>query len=367
MGVMDIRRVLSARGFWLTVAFTVVLWLLALVLWSANDLAYSPHISDPLKRLLAQTFVIGVAFSALLAAIITWSRHMGAVVAVSVATASALAMGLAHGIIDAFLVRDLLIAIGRRQNMPILSLFIAGLMPFVFIYLFYAAVLGLMMSSHAGRQRERQLAEAQAAAQQAQLAALRFQLNPHFLFNTLNAISSLIVTGRNDDAERMTVRLSAFLRSSLEADPLRQVPLDEEFATVQSYLDIEAARFGERLQFEFSCPVPLLDALVPSFLLQPVIENAVKYAVAPSRRTVTIAVRAVAEGGMLHVHISDNGEHAIGGKPMGGTGVGLANVRRRLTAFYGEAGTVEAVASGRGFSVRIALPLHRMSYREAAE
>ena len=102
-------------------------------------------------------------------------------------------------------------------------------------------------------QQERQLAEAQLAAQQAQLAALRYQLNPHFLFNALNSISALIVTKRNEDAEEMTEKLSSFLRSSLNAEPSELVPLDEELALTEEYLEIESVRFGERLNVEIDC------------------------------------------------------------------------------------------------------------------
>ena len=102
-------------------------------------------------------------------------------------------------------------------------------------------------------QQERQLAEADLAAQQAQLAALRYQLNPHFLFNALNSISALIVTRRNKDAEAMTDKLSGFLRTSLNADPAELIPLDEELALTEEYLDIESVRFGERLNVEVDC------------------------------------------------------------------------------------------------------------------
>ena len=133
-------------------------------------------------------------------------------------------------------------------------------------------------------QQERHLAEAYVAAHQAQLAALRYQLNPHFLFNSLNSISALIVTGRNKDAESMTNRLSAFLRSSLNANPTELIPLDEELSLTEEYLDIESVRFGERLSISIDCVDEACDALVPSFLVQPLVENAVKHAVARSHR-----------------------------------------------------------------------------------
>jgi LytS/YehU family sensor histidine kinase len=249
--------------------------------------------------------------------------------------------------------------------------FVSVVWPFALL----AAANSILESQKLGRERDRELAEArqaasraEASASAAQLAVLRYQLNPHFLFNTLNAISSLIVTDRAADAEAMTGKLSGFLRASLEADPESEVTLDEELETVQSYLDIETVRFGERLRIAFQCPAPLLDALVPSFLLQPVIENAIKYAVAPSRRPVAITVKATTEGHRLRLIVEDNGGQAFGALPKGGTGLGLANIRQRLRAFYGDAGTLDATATERGFTVVLGLPFRRgRKFRQAAE
>jgi signal transduction histidine kinase len=238
-----------------------------------------------------------------------------------------------------------------------------NLVSVVWPFALLAAAYTILESQKLARERDGELAtarqqtsRAEASATAAQLAALRYQLNPHFLFNTLNAISSLIVTERAADAEIMTGKLSGFLRASLEADPASEVTLDEELETIQSYLEIEAVRFGERLAIAFDCPAPLLAAMVPSFLLQPIVENAVKYAVAPSRRPVTVTIRASTDGGLLCIAIEDDGRQAFGALPKGGTGLGLANVRQRLNAFYGAAGTIDAVATERGFKVDLKLP-----------
>lgn len=207
-------------------------------------------------------------------------------------------------------------------------------------------------------QQERHLAEAEVAAQQAQLAALRYQLNPHFLFNSLNSISALIVTGRDKDAESMTNRLSSFLRASLNADPTELVPLDEELALTEEYLDIESVRFGERLSISVDCAGEACDALVPSFLVQPLVENAVKHAVARSRGTVEIRIHAVMEGRTLRIEVSnglapaDADESADGGN----AGVGLANVRHRLAAVYGKRATLTAGEAGGRFVATIRIP-----------
>ena len=229
----------------------------------------------------------------------------------------------------------------------------------------YTLVFGVNMilfhvnyARRAAIQQERQLAEANVAAQQAQLAALRYQLNPHFLFNSLNSISALIVTGRNKDAESMTNRLSAFLRSSLNADPTELIPLDEELALTEEYLDIESVRFGDRLSIHVDCADEACDALVPSFLVQPLVENAVKHAVARSRAPVEIRIHAVMESGTLRIEVAnglvpgDGDEAAAGARP----GVGIANVRRRLEAVFGKRASLNAGEAGGRFVATIRIP-----------
>jgi signal transduction histidine kinase len=231
---------------------------------------------------------------------------------------------------------------------------------YVWLYGLYATALGLMLSRLDMQERERQLAQARAAAHQAQLAALRFQLNPHFLFNTLNAISSLIVTNRNVEAEAMTAKLSDFLRASLASDPQSVITLGEELATVRAYLDIESVRFGARLAVEVACPDDLLDALTPSFVLQPLVENAVKYAAAPARRRVRIEVSAAERDGDLVLMVEDDGDVRTKNQAAPGTGVGLQNVRKRLEVLYGVRGVIEAGRlPGGGFRAALRFPLER--------
>jgi signal transduction histidine kinase len=200
-------------------------------------------------------------------------------------------------------------------------------------------------------------AEAEAAAQEAKIEALRFQLNPHFLFNTLNAISSLVIKNRNAEAEVMTTKLASFLRTSFDTDPKAPITLADELATIEAYLDIEGVRFGERLQVEVDCAPGLLRAQVPSFILQPLVENAVKYAVAPSRlgATIRIAVREV--GPDLEIAVADTGRGGAAA-PANGTGVGLSNTCTRLAALYGAAGRLETVADVEGFTATLRMPLN---------
>ena len=231
------------------------------------------------------------------------------------------------------------------------------------IYAVNLTLFQLMFTRRRELRAERQLAEARWAAQQAQLTALRFQLNPHFLFNTLNAISSMIVTGRNREAEEMTDRLSSFLRASLSSDPTELVPLETELALIEEYLEIEAIRFGDRLAIQIPCTTKAGEVPVPSFLLQPLVENAIKYGVGPSSRPVTISISADIEGADLVLRVTDNGTpDAEQEKPVG-TSVGLENVRRRLDAVYGAQASLEATPLDPGFGVTIRVPLNAAPLR----
>jgi signal transduction histidine kinase len=231
------------------------------------------------------------------------------------------------------------------------------------------AAFTVIEANNLNRERERDLAaardaanRAEAAASAARLSALRYQLNPHFLFNTLNAISSLIVTRDYASADAMLAKLSEFLRATLSAVPDALLPLEDELATLQHYLEIESVRFGERLAVEFICPPELNDALIPSFLLQPLIENAIKYALAPSAVPVTIRVEASTDSDALVVTVEDDGadQHATAKL---GMGLGIANARQRLETLYGTRGSLDTVKRERGFLAIARLPLERRGAR----
>ena len=174
----------------------------------------------------------------------------------------------------------------------------------------------------------------------------------------MNAISSLIVIKEYETADTMLAKLSEFLRATLSSQPDALLPLEDELATLQHYLEIESARFGERLAVEFVCPARLNDALVPGFLLQPLVENAVKYALAPSAEPVTIRVEATQLAEELILKVQDDGPGPTPAtKP--GTGLGIANVRQRLETVYAAAGTLETRQLERGFVATVRLPLQR--------
>jgi hypothetical protein len=176
-----------------------------------------------------------------------------------------------------------------------------------------------------------------AMAHEAQLKMLRYQLNPHFLFNTLNAISTLILEKDNELANRMVTRLSSFLRYSLDNDPMQKITLQQELAALQLYLDIEKVRFEERLNLELDISAEAEQAMIPSLLLQPLIENAIKYGIARAEQGGTLRVAAKVFAGDLLIQLSDDGpgcqlDH---GEIPEAKGVGLRNTRERLAELYG--------------------------------
>ncbi len=200
---------------------------------------------------------------------------------------------------------------------------------------------------------------ASVAAHEAQLGMLRYQLNPHFLFNTLNAISTLILDRDTATANRMVQRLSAFLRHSLDSDPVQQVTLDQELAALDLYLGIEAVRFAERLTVEKAIAADCRSALVPSLLLQPLVENAIKHAVARSVAGGTLRLSAHREHDRLELGVTDDGPGLAQGDraATSGTGVGLRNTRDRLRVLYGAQCSLEIRDRPEGgCDVRLSLP-----------
>ena len=153
--------------------------------------------------------------------------------------------------------------------------------------------------------------------------ALRYQINPHFLFNTLNSLSSLILSQQTDVAERMLMNLSTFFRATLSADPTADVSLEEEIKLQRLYLDIEQIRFPDRLTVEVDVPDALQSARVPMLILQPIVENAVKYGVAKSRKPVTVRIQRLRGGRPAAHQGQDDGELRRPTSDDGGTGVGL--------------------------------------------
>lgn len=204
--------------------------------------------------------------------------------------------------------------------------------------------------------RQREKLEGQAST--AQLAMLRYQLNPHFLFNTLNSISTLVLLKHTERANAMLARLSSFLRYTLANEPTAKVTLAQEVETLKLYLEIEKMRFEDRLRPHFRIESETIGARLPSLLLQPLIENAIKYAVTPAENGADIWITATREHQAVRIEVADNGSGEganIAASPS--TGVGLANIRDRLSQAYGGAHRFETRKNERGgFSVILEIP-----------
>jgi two-component system LytT family sensor kinase len=203
---------------------------------------------------------------------------------------------------------------------------------------------------------QREKLESQASS--AQLAMLRYQLNPHFLFNTLNSISTLVLLKQTERANAMLARLSSFLRYTLVNEPTAKVTLAQEVETLKLYLEIEKMRFEDRLRPHFRIESETIGARLPSLLLQPLIENAIKYAVTPCENGADIWLTAKREGHAVRIEVADNGNgDGVDLAASPSTGVGLANIRDRLSQAYGGTNRFETRKNDRGgFSVIIEIP-----------
>lgn len=200
----------------------------------------------------------------------------------------------------------------------------------------------------------------EAQASNAQLAMLRYQLNPHFLFNTLNSISTLVLLKKIDRANAMLSRLSSFLRYTLVNEPTAMVTIAQEVETLKLYLEIEKMRFEDRLRAHFSVDPSCARALIPSLLLQPLIENAIKYAVTPQEEGADINIEVRRRTDRVMINVVDTGPGADAQytvRAAQSTGVGLANIRDRLAQAYGDNQRFEThtEATG-GFRVFIEIP-----------
>ncbi len=243
----------------------------------------------------------------------------------------------------------------------------ATVLPFTFGLLVAWSVLYFFIKYYQLFQREKEKSlRSEALAHEAQLRMLRYQLNPHFLFNTLNAISTLVLQESTQPANNMLTKLSKFLRYSLEHDPLDQVDLAHEIATVRLYLDIEKVRFEERMKIDLNISPKAQTALVPSMLLQPLIENSIKHAIALSESGGLIEINAKVEKGLLIIEVGDDGPGPPGENEVvekhypPSTGVGLKNIRNRLQEIYGNTHTLNiSKREPNGCKVTVTIPYEK--------
>jgi len=265
--------------------------------------------------------------------------------------------------IDSGLISDLERFMSEGARLQIIEIALSR----YFMLLAWCALYIALLTGEKARVAERREQKFRSAAKAAELKSLRYQVNPHFLFNTLNSLSALVLTGRTQAAEKMIQMISNFYRRSLADDTTSDVPLRDEIALQRLYLDIEAVRFPLRLVAHYDIPADLEDALVPGMILQPLVENSVKHAVAPSSGQVTITLSAREEYGRLVVSVSDNGASAANRDDIRpGFGIGLNNVEERLEARFGNEATVASGHSPEGYVTHLRLPLRHIPKVTAA-
>jgi signal transduction histidine kinase len=217
---------------------------------------------------------------------------------------------------------------------------------------------GVCAFLHSQMQTQQKL-EIERQLTQAQLRALQMQMEPHFLFNTLNAITSLMVLGRNKEAIKTMTHLNSILRTTLQRKSAEKVPFVEELRIVENYLAIQQVRFAGRLDVKIDVTPEALDGLVPCFLLQPLVENAIQHGIAPLEAGGSIETHVKRVGDMLWMEVKDNGRGPIGSDTKG-HGIGMQNIRERLAYFYPDAYEFHAVApAGGGYEVTVQIPYER--------
>lgn len=302
----------------------------------------------------------GFSLSLLLAVVYRQLMRRGTFAAWAGAIAALIASTVVYAFIDASMVaiqpRGEEVAFSTLMLVPLFLniVFLAGWSALYFAINYFLRV----------EQQADQLVALESQATASTLAMLRYQINPHFLFNTLNSISTLVLLKQTEPANAMLSRLSSFLRYTLANEPSAMVTLTQEVETLKLYLEIEKMRFEERLRVSFDIDPAAADAAMPSLLLQPVIENAIKYAVTPSEDGADVRVAAHLVGERVRIIVSDTG----GGLPPDialatpSTGVGLANIRDRLAQAYGEEQRFDA-GQGKdgGYVVTIELPYRRIA------
>jgi signal transduction histidine kinase len=231
----------------------------------------------------------------------------------------------------------------------------------VLIYVSISGICAFFYSRMQTQQALIQKLEVERQLTQAQLKALQMQMEPHFLFNTLNALASLVALGRNREASKTLEHLDAILRATLQRRAPEKVPFAEELRILESYLAIQQVRFANRLQVKIDATPEALEGLVPCFLLQPIVENAIQHGIAPMEAGGLIETSVKRVGNTLWVQVRDNG-CGSGSSLTKGHGIGLQNTKERLAYFYPGAHEFQALApSSGGYEVTIQIPYERVS------
>ena len=340
------------RAFWMLQA---VGWSGYLVLRAVSSLSNGLEIENLLRPIVDS--IVGYCLTLLLAALYQLYRRLPRISGILLTVATLAAATVVWSVLNAYtfsFINSKVVDPGLSVPVVLATIFLsftvlAGWSALYFGINFYLIV----------EQQIHQLKVLEHQASHAQLAMLRYQLNPHFLFNTLNSISTLVLLKQTERANVMLSRLSSFLRYTLANEPTAHVTLAQEAETLKLYLEIEKMRFDERLRTHFDIDPRVAKARLPSLLLQPLVENAIKYAVTPQEDGADITVSARLVGERVLIAVSDTGPGLIEAKarPTLSTGVGLANIKERLVQSFGADHRFETQSNlGEGFSVEIEIP-----------
>jgi two-component system, LytTR family, sensor kinase len=341
----------KSRAFWNLQAAG---WIGVTALYSVTVIANNQPLSFLLQVLIST--VSGFSISLLMSVVFRYVINQQPLVTWGTTLATVIMATLLYAYIDTWVFQTIIAGADETPfaQQMLAALFRDGLLLGGWSALYYAINYFVRAEEQAD-----QLIRLEAAATSAQLTMLRYQLNPHFLFNTLNSISTLVLLKQTEQANAMLSRLSSFLRFTLINEAEAKVTLAQEIETLKLYLDIEKMRFEERLRTEFTIDPDAMDALVPSLLFQPLVENAIKYAVTPQEEGADISVIAQRAGDRLRIIVSDTGPglQATVQDPKLSTGVGMVNTRERLIQAYGEDQRFDHYTrSGGGFEVVIEFP-----------
>jgi two-component system LytT family sensor kinase len=334
----------------LGLAFVAMLFVVSSVIWGIAGI-------DPIESAFGK--MIGIGGDTILAILITlalwriraWSLGNKALVACLLSLAAAPASGMLDWAIQIFFVWP--------KQVPFNPQYFAQVVVFTTSELFGWSCLYLALQYNSQmRESERRLAAVREEALSAQMRALQYQINPHFLFNTLNSVAGLMEEGSTEPARDMVLRLANFLRRTLALDPMTDVRLDEEIALQLEYLGIEEARFSDRMDVRLDVDPSVHIAKVPGLILQPLVENAVKHGVARTPGSAILIIGACRGADRSLRLWVENSVPPGEPPPLDGMGIGLSNVASRLTARYGKVAECVSVATHTGSSrVEIRMPL----------
>jgi sensor histidine kinase YesM len=310
--------------------------------------------------------IVGYCLTLLLSVFYGYYRRLPLVLALVLILATLAAATFVYSLIDAF---TFSFTGGALPGISLARMVVSIYVTFTVLFGWSALYFGINFYLIVEEQSD-QMRDLESQASTAQLAMLRYQLNPHFLFNTLNSISTLVLLKQTERANAMLSRLSSFLRYTLANEPTAHVTVQQEVETLKLYLEIEKMRFEQRLRTSFDIDPRAERARLPSLLLQPLVENAIKYAVTPQEDGADIAVQVRLAGERVQIVVSDTGPGLRDGpvQPSLSTGVGLTNIRDRLAQAYGPDHRIDTrSAPAGGFSVEIEIPFQLEDVqREAA-